>query len=379
MDKEERERMNEYTYEQIAEGHTESFQVTLTEEMMEQFLRITGDVNPLHRDAAYARTRHYADKVVYGMLTSSFYSTLAGVYLPGKYSLIHSVESKFLRPVYVGDTLTVSGVVKEKEEACRMLIVKLLITDQSGEKVSKGTMQIKMLDSSDLGTAYIGDKGPEYARIIAHYHHDNDKFAALRADYGDRITPIQADFGDRGSVLRFVEAVKASAPAPTHVLHLVSPPAGSVRFHKCTVDDYEKMMQVSFYSIVEILRAFLPAMQKAGFGRIVFMLSAYVKIPDPKYAAPYVAAKYALLGLMKDIAAEYASKGITANGVSPQMIETKFLQEIPELILEKQRIAGPLKRLLTTDDILPVMHMLLSDAAAVTGENIGITGGNYIL
>ena len=44
MDKEERERMNEYTYEQIAEGHTESFQVTLTEEMMEQFLRITGDV-----------------------------------------------------------------------------------------------------------------------------------------------------------------------------------------------------------------------------------------------------------------------------------------------------------------------------------------------
>lgn len=92
MDKEERERMNEYTYEQIAEGHTESFQVTLTEEMMEQFLRITGDVNPLHRDAAYARTRHYADKVVYGMLTSSFYSTLAGVYLPGKYSLIHSVE-----------------------------------------------------------------------------------------------------------------------------------------------------------------------------------------------------------------------------------------------------------------------------------------------
>ena len=49
--------------------------------------------------------------------------------------------------------------------------------------------------SSDLGTAYIREKGQEYARIIAHYHHDNDKFAALRADYGDRITPVQADFG----------------------------------------------------------------------------------------------------------------------------------------------------------------------------------------
>ena len=52
----------------------------------------------------------------------------------------------------MGDTLTVSGVVKEKEEACRMLIVKLLITDQSGEKVSKGTMQIKMLDQGEQGS-----------------------------------------------------------------------------------------------------------------------------------------------------------------------------------------------------------------------------------
>lgn len=138
--------MNEYTYEQIDAGHREAFEVTVTEAMMEQFLQITGDVNSLHQDASYAGTRGYADKVVYGMLTSSFYSTLAGVYLPGKYSLIHSVECKFLRPVYVGDTLTVSGVVQEKEDAYRMLIVKLLITDQRGEKVSRGTMQIKMLD-----------------------------------------------------------------------------------------------------------------------------------------------------------------------------------------------------------------------------------------
>lgn len=139
-------RINEYTYDEIAIGQEESFQVTVSEEMMEQFLRITGDVNPLHRDAPYAVTRQYEDIVVYGMLTSSFFSTLAGVYLPGKYSLIHSVESKFLRPVYVGDELTVSGTVKEKEDAYRMLILNLLIMNQKGEKVVKGSMQIKMLD-----------------------------------------------------------------------------------------------------------------------------------------------------------------------------------------------------------------------------------------
>lgn len=139
--------VNEYTYDEISVGHEEAFQVKITETMMEQFLQITGDSNPLHRDAEYAVTKQYADKVVYGMLTSSFFSTLAGVYLPGKYSLIHSMESKFLRPVYVGDELTVSGIVKEKEDAYRMLILNLLIKNQKGEKVVKGSMQIKMLDS----------------------------------------------------------------------------------------------------------------------------------------------------------------------------------------------------------------------------------------
>lgn len=138
--------MNEYTYDEITIGQEESFQVTVSEEMMEQFLQITGDVNPLHRDAVYAVTRQYVDKVVYGMLTASFFSTLAGVYLPGRYSLIHSVETKFLRPVYVGDMLTVSGTVKEKEDAYRMLILNLLIKNRKGEKVVKGTMQIKVLD-----------------------------------------------------------------------------------------------------------------------------------------------------------------------------------------------------------------------------------------
>lgn len=234
--------------------------------------------------------------------------------------------------------------------------------------------------SSDLGMAYIRERGREYARIIAHYNHENDKFAALRADYGDRILPLRADFGNAGSAGRFIADIKETGLVPTHILHLVSPSPVSVKFHKSSVEEYERMMRVSLYSIVEILKAFLPAMQKAKYGRVVFMLSAYVSIPDPKFAAPYVTAKYALLGLMRDIAAEYASKGITVNGISPQMTETKFLKDVPELIVEQQRMAGPLQRLLRPEDILPVMQMLLSDdAAAITGENIGVTGGNYIL
>ena len=141
--------IRKYRYEEIQIGQQESFCVTVTEEMLESFYEITKDSNPLHRDAAYAATRGYVDRVVYGMLTASFFSTFAGVYLPGKYSLIHSVETKFLRPVYVGDELTITGTVKEKEDAYHMLIVQLLVRNRQGDKVVRGKMQIKVLDQDE--------------------------------------------------------------------------------------------------------------------------------------------------------------------------------------------------------------------------------------
>ena len=134
--------MNEYTYEEIAIGQKESFSVTVTEEMMNSFRDITGDINPLHNDKDYAISKGHPDRVVYGMLTGSMLSTLAGVYLPGKRSLIQEVKLKFAKPVYIGDTLTVEGVVEEKHDSYRLIIVKVAIRNQNGDKVCRAKMQI---------------------------------------------------------------------------------------------------------------------------------------------------------------------------------------------------------------------------------------------
>ena len=102
--------------------------------------------------------------------------------------------------------------------------------------------------------------------------------------------------------------------------------------------------------------------------------------PNPKFAASYTVSKYALLGLMKSVAAEYVSKGITVNGISPQMIETKFIKDVPELMIEQHKAAAPLGRLMQTEDVLPFMKLLLSDdSAAITGENVCLGGGQYDL
>ena len=140
--------MNAYRYENIEIGHEESFAAALTEEKMRAFLAITGDENPLHTDAAYAKSKRYAGKVAYGMLTASFLSTLAGMYLPGKYALIHSVEIKFVKAVYPSDktVLTVKGVVTEKHDLFRQLTVKFGVWNEDGDKVCRGMMKVGVMD-----------------------------------------------------------------------------------------------------------------------------------------------------------------------------------------------------------------------------------------
>ena len=130
--------MNSYTLADLAVGTTESFTVTVTAEMMNAFYAITGDNSPIHMDADYAAGRGYPGRVVYGMLGASMVSTLAGVYLPGEHCLLHQVDSKFVKPVFIGDTLTVTGKVAEVNDTFSQITVKFTITNQDGKKVTRG-------------------------------------------------------------------------------------------------------------------------------------------------------------------------------------------------------------------------------------------------
>lgn len=76
--------MNYFRYEDIQVGMEQEYCVRITDDMMERFKDITGDCNPLHTDDKFAEAHGYPKRIAYGMLTASFLSTLAGVYLPGE-------------------------------------------------------------------------------------------------------------------------------------------------------------------------------------------------------------------------------------------------------------------------------------------------------
>lgn len=140
--------MNDWKFEELFIGQKETFSVEVTREMEDNFRAISGDCNPLHRDDAFAMEigdGKFSRHVCFGMLTASFYSTLAGVYLPGKYSLLHSLNIKFQKPVYAGEVLTVSGEIVKKQDDLKLILVKAVIKNADSQTVSKADMKVLVL------------------------------------------------------------------------------------------------------------------------------------------------------------------------------------------------------------------------------------------
>ena len=138
--------MNNYKFVDIHVGLEESFSVRVKSEKLDKFLKISGDINPLHTDTEYSKSKGFPDRVVYGMLTSSFFSTLVGVYLPGKYCLLQGIDIQFSKPVYIDDILTITGKVSYINEAYKQIEIKAIIINQDNEKVSKATIKVGVMD-----------------------------------------------------------------------------------------------------------------------------------------------------------------------------------------------------------------------------------------
>ena len=232
--------------------------------------------------------------------------------------------------------------------------------------------------SSDLGVSLIENVADNYDCVIAHYRRMSEKLEELQNRYKEKLICLKADFCSEKECEIMIDDIKDKGLTPTDIVHFSSSNAEQLRFHKQSWASFQRLIDTSLKSLVQVLTAFLPAMSKQKYGRIVIMLTSYTINMPPRYLSAYVTVKYALLGLVKSLAVEYASKGITVNGVSPEMIETKFLADTPELIVKNNAEASPLGRNLVTDDVVPAIKFLLSDGAAcITGQNIAITGGKF--
>ena len=130
-------------FEDIQVGQQATFGKTITEADVFAFAGITGDFNPIHVNAEFAKTSMFGKRVAHGMLTASLVNqTLTNL---GGLGTIHLSETvKFMAPVFIGDTVTVVSEVVGKDVTKNRMTVKSTITNQEGKTVLEGEALIMM-------------------------------------------------------------------------------------------------------------------------------------------------------------------------------------------------------------------------------------------
>lgn len=232
--------------------------------------------------------------------------------------------------------------------------------------------------SSAVGLAAIQQMADQFETVFAHYHRSAEELMKLRQKYPN-LRLFSADFTDIESTRDFAREVEKAGLPVTHILHCPSAPLNTVRFSALKWESYEQMLQTQLRSFVTVLQAFLPKMAKRREGRVVAILSSATIGTPPAYMNDYLTAKYALLGCLRGLAAEYASKNIQINAVSPSMMETKFVDALPRLMVEKNAVENPLGRNASVQDIVPLLeYLLLGESGFVTGQNFLVSGGSVI-
>jgi 2-hydroxycyclohexanecarboxyl-CoA dehydrogenase len=144
---------------------------------------------------------------------------------------------------------------------------------------------------------------------------------------------------------------------------------------------WERVLAVNLVGVLACTHAALPAMQAAGYGRVVNMASEAGRVGS-KGSAVYSAAKGGVIAFTKVIAREGARFGITANAIAPGPIETPLLMgalefgELGRKVIETMRAGTQLRRLGRPEEVAAAVAFLASDDASyVTGETLGVSGG----
>lgn len=146
-------------------------------------------------------------------------------------------------------------------------------------------------------------------------------------------------------------------------------------------EQWQRVLAVNLGGVLNCTHAALPAMQVAGYGRILNISSEAGRVGS-KGSAVYSAAKGGIIAFTKAIARENARYGITANSIAPGPIETPLLMgakeygEIGERVIETMRASTQLGRLGQPEEVAAAAAFLVSDDASyVTGETLGVSGG----
>jgi 3-oxoacyl-[acyl-carrier protein] reductase len=250
-------------------------------------------------------------------------------------------------------------------------------------------LQIDLSGKTVLLTGASGQLGRVMARTLAmsgadlilHYH--RDEAAAKRVEQevtalGRRAALVQADVGSEAGVQAIADVARQSLGFPDIlVINAVAPIDPWSTVLEESIEDYESQFRTCVLQAVLLTKAFVPALQKKGWGRIIGINTECSMQMFETHSA-YVAGKRGMDGVLRVLAREIGRYGITVNQVAPGWtISDKHRQRPADDA--SYREAVPLRRRGTDQEVANVVAFLASELASfVHGAFVPVCGGNVM-
>ncbi len=239
---------------------------------------------------------------------------------------------------------------------------KALVTGASG---GIGGVVARTLHEAGAKVALSGRRGEALAALAAELGRNSS---------GQSAYALPADLGDRAGVA----ALAAAAGAAMGGIDILVNNAGLSRDNlavRMKDEDWQIVLDVNLTAAFRLTRACLKGMMKQRWGRIIAVTSIVGATGNPGQVN-YAASKAGMTGMIKSLAQEVASRGITANCIAPGFIETAMTDALTGVRKEKLLAAIPSGRLGTPEDVAVAALYLASDEAAyVTGQTLHVNGG----
>jgi 3-hydroxybutyrate dehydrogenase len=215
-----------------------------------------------------------------------------------------------------------------------------------------------------------------------------DQVAAEITAMGRKAAVISCDVTDAAQVQRMVETTHAELGG-IDILVNNAGSAQSAKFLGHPDELWQRMLAMNLTSVYYVTKAVAPEMVARHWGRIITVASVAGKVGS-RYTAAYTASKHGVLGLMKVVALELATTGVTANAVCPGYVDTPMTDAAVANIVARTGMSeedaranlastSPQQRLVTPEEVARVVLFLAQEGSGgITGQAINIDGGSVM-
>ncbi|AMM85779.1 SDR family oxidoreductase [Martelella sp. AD-3] len=201
------------------------------------------------------------------------------------------------------------------------------------------------------------------------------KAAAVDKKLSERLTVSRVDLTDKAALDETLSGLLRQGPIDTAINNAAIYP--SKPFEDFSMEEHAKIHAVNVEAALMIVKALLPGMREAGFGRVINISSITVS-GGWENLTPYIQSKGALIMLARGWAREFGKWGITVNTLSPGAFPTDAEKIHPDQEAYQRRIidSQAIKRRGAPEDLAEALMFLISKRAGfITGQNLHVDGG----